>query len=73
MASLNVDALRSQLAIVAQEPALFDRTLKENICYGDNSRDVTMKEVIDAARMANIHEFISRLPAVSFTTSQDRQ
>lgn len=65
VASLNVDALRSQMAIVAQEPALFDRTIAQNIAYGDNSRVVPMEEIIDAAKQANIHSFIASLPAVS--------
>ncbi|CAG7716545.1 unnamed protein product, partial [Allacma fusca] len=60
--ALNVDALRSQMAIVSQEPALFDRSVAENIAYGDNSRYVEMTEIIEAARSANIHDFISSLP-----------
>lgn len=40
------------------------RHFRENIAYGDNSRDVTMEEVIAAARKANIHDFISSLPKV---------
>lgn len=47
------------------EPALFDRTIAENIAYGDNSRSVPMDDVIAAAKMANIHSFIAGLPAVS--------
>lgn len=58
--------LRSQLGVVSQEPVLFDRTLAENIMYGDNSRDVPMTEVIDAAKQANIHNFIANLPNVNF-------
>ncbi|KAF4531677.1 hypothetical protein B566_EDAN011836 [Ephemera danica] len=54
--------LRSQLGIVSQEPVLFDRTIAENIMYGDNDRDVSMSEVIEAAQKANIHSFISSLP-----------
>lgn len=53
------------MAIVAQEPALFDRTIAQNIAYGDNSRSVSMDEIINAAKQANIHSFISALPAVS--------
>ena len=41
---------------------LFDRSIKENIVYGDNEREVSMEEVIEAARKANVHEFISALP-----------
>ena len=65
VASLNVGALRSHMAIVSQEPALFDRTLAENIAYGDNRKEVEMDEIIAAARAANIHDFIVSLPAVS--------
>ena len=42
---------------------MFDRTILENIQYGDNSRPVSMEEVIDAARRANIHNFVASLPA----------
>jgi len=57
--------LRLQLGIVSQEPVLFDRTIAENIAYGDNSRKVPMAEIIEAATQANIHNFITSLPAVS--------
>ncbi|XP_055537427.1 multidrug resistance protein homolog 49 [Wyeomyia smithii] len=54
--------IRAQMGLVSQEPVLFDRTIAENIAYGDNSRDIPMPEIIDAAKMANIHEFIVNLP-----------
>ncbi|XP_059085287.1 ATP-dependent translocase ABCB1-like isoform X5 [Tigriopus californicus] len=60
--ALNVPQLRSRMGIVSQEPVLFDRTLAENIAYGDNSRTASMDEVVDAARQANIHSFITSLP-----------
>ncbi len=41
---------------------MFDRTIAENIMYGDNSREVTMEEVMEAARQANVHSFITSLP-----------
>lgn len=56
--------LRSHLGLVSQEPVLFDRTIAENIAYGDNTRTATSSEIIEAARMANIHTFISSLPLV---------
>ncbi|KAK0066802.1 ATP-dependent translocase ABCB1 isoform X7 [Biomphalaria pfeifferi] len=59
---INLQWLRSQIGIVSQEPVLFDRSIAENIAYGDNSRVVTMQEIIQAARGANIHDFISSLP-----------
>lgn len=54
--------LRSQIGIVSQEPILFDMSIAENIAYGDNSREVPMDEIIAAAKKANIHDFIDRLP-----------
>lgn len=62
--SITMANLRSYLGIVSQEPSLFDRTIAENIAYGDNSRHVTEEEVIQAAKKANIHNFISSLPLV---------
>lgn len=62
---LALSNLRMQLGIVSQEPILFDRTIRENIAYGDNSRKVTDQEIIAAAQKSNIHHFISALPLVS--------
>lgn len=62
--SLTLASLRSHLGIVSQEPNLFDRTIAENIAYGDNSRSVKPEEIIEAAKNANIHNFISSLPLV---------
>jgi ABC-type multidrug transport system fused ATPase/permease subunit len=52
------------MGIVSQEPILFDRTIAENIAYGDNSREVPMEDIVAAAEKANIHSFISSLPLV---------
>lgn len=59
---LNVQWLRSQLGLVSQEPVLFDYSIQENIAYGDNQRKVDMSEIIQAAKDANIHNFITSLP-----------
>ncbi|XP_071033677.1 ATP-dependent translocase ABCB1-like [Parasteatoda tepidariorum] len=59
---LQVANLRSHIGLVSQEPVLFSYSLAENIAYGDNSRTVEMQEIIEAARQANIHTFISSLP-----------
>ncbi|KAM9489216.1 ATP-dependent translocase ABCB1 isoform 1-T2 [Clarias gariepinus] len=59
---LNLAWLRSQLGLVSQEPTLFDCTITENIQYGDNSRVVSQEEVEEAAKNANIHNFILDLP-----------
>lgn len=41
---------------------LFNKTIAENIAYGDNTRDISISEIIDSAKMANIHDFIIGLP-----------
>jgi ATP-binding cassette, subfamily B, bacterial len=53
-------SLRSQIAIVQQEPILFHRTLAENIAYGRPG--ASWSAIEQAARLANAHEFILRLP-----------
>lgn len=52
--------LREQIGFVPQDPALFHRTLMENIRYG--RRDATDEEVLEASRLANCDKFIGRLP-----------
>nr|XP_033787111.1 ATP-dependent translocase ABCB1 [Geotrypetes seraphini] len=59
---INVQWLRAQIGIVSQEPILFDCSIKENIAYGDNSREVSEGEIVNAAKAANIHSFIECLP-----------
>ena len=53
-------SLRSQIAIVQQEPILFHRSLAENIAYAHPG--VAQEEIEQAAKLANAHEFIVRLP-----------
>lgn len=62
---MDLTALRMQLGIVSQEPNLFDKTIAENVAYGANYRKVSMDEIIEATKAANIHSFISSLPQVS--------
>ena len=62
--TLNVRWLRSFMGIVQQEPVLFNRSIRDNIAYGDNSRDVSQAEIEQAAVKANIHELIVSLPQV---------
>jgi ATP-binding cassette, subfamily B, bacterial len=57
---LALKSLREQISLVLQEPLLFSGTIAENIRYG--RLDATDDEVIEAARAANAHEFIMRLP-----------
>ena len=42
-----------------------DTSIAENIAYGDNNRDVPMAEIMEAAKKANAHNFITQLPKVS--------
>lgn len=60
---------RSAIGFVQQEPILFDRTIGENIAYGDNARHVNNDEIIYAAQQANIHNFIASLPLVKINTN----
>ena len=60
IAKVTQESLREKIGLVPQEPVLFHRTLFENIRYG--RRDVTDAEVMEAAKKAHCHEFISSLP-----------
>jgi ABC-type multidrug transport system fused ATPase/permease subunit len=60
---MNLHHLRSHMALVGQEPVLFNLTLRENIAYGLEGMNI--EEVMEAARQANIHDFIRALPKVS--------
>ncbi|CAN5312863.1 ABC transporter ATP-binding protein [soil metagenome] len=60
---LTLDSVRGQIAIVLQESVLFATTIRENIAYGADDVDgVTDDEIEAAARLANAHDFITRLP-----------
>jgi ATP-binding cassette, subfamily B, bacterial len=52
-------ALRDQFALVLQDPVLFSASIAENIAYARPASDA---EIVAAARAANIHDFIERLP-----------
>lgn len=62
---LNIRWLRSRIGIVSQEPVLFDMSVADNIKYGNGTK--TDEEVIEAAKAANIHNFITALPQVGTT------
>lgn len=59
---VTVTSLRRDMALVGQEPVLFDMSIRENLKFGSDRDDVTDEEVNEAARTANIHNFISELP-----------
>lgn len=56
----NLRSLRRHIALVSQEPTLFGGTIRENIIYGTNE-NVDESEIIEAAKAANAHDFISGL------------
>ncbi|MBU2252635.1 MAG: ATP-binding cassette domain-containing protein, partial [Proteobacteria bacterium] len=58
--AVTVESLRGQIAIVTQQTILFNDTVRNNIAYGDIAR--TEEEIIAAAKAANAHDFIMRLP-----------
>jgi ABC-type multidrug transport system fused ATPase/permease subunit len=49
------------MSLVQQEPVLSDLSIRENIAYGENSREVTQEGIEKAAKMANIHDLIISL------------
>lgn len=57
---LTLESLRSQIGLVSQDVYLFGGSIKNNIAYG--KPDATMDEIVDAAKKANIHDFIMELP-----------
>ncbi|KAM4025126.1 bile salt export pump-like [Anomaloglossus baeobatrachus] len=60
--NINVSFLRSKIGIVSQEPVLFDCSIADNIKYGDNSIKLTMDQVMEAAKKAQLHDFVMGLP-----------
>ncbi|KAJ5611716.1 Leptomycin B resistance protein [Penicillium herquei] len=69
ISTLNLKWLRQQISLVGQEPTLFGTTIYQNIAHGligttyqDESPDLQKQRIIDAAKMANAHDFISALP-----------
>jgi ATP-binding cassette, subfamily B, bacterial MsbA len=57
---LKIAALRAQIGIVTQQTFLFNDTIRANIAYG--SQEKRLDDIIAAARAANAHDFIERLP-----------
>ncbi|KAL6546439.1 ATP-binding cassette sub- B member 9 [Orobanche minor] len=60
---LKLSWLRQQMGLVSQEPVLFNETIRANIAYGKKGdHDITEEEIMQAARSANAHNFISGMP-----------
>lgn len=60
IAHVTLESLRNQIALIPQDPVLFHRSLRENICYGKT--EVTEAEMFYAARLAHCDEFIRNIP-----------
>jgi ATP-binding cassette subfamily B protein len=60
IARVTQESLRDAIAFVPQEPTLFHRSIMDNIRYG--RREATSEEVVEAAKQAHCHEFITTLP-----------
>jgi ATP-binding cassette subfamily B (MDR/TAP) protein 1 len=58
--TLNLKWLRGQIGLVNQEPTLFSTTITENILYGNGN--ASREEIMKAAKAANAHLFIEKLP-----------
>lgn len=54
--------LKAQIGIVSQEPVLFDCGTAENIQHDDNTRNVSMVEIVEAAKKAYLQYFVMTLP-----------
>ena len=68
--SVSQDSLRRQIAVVPQEPALFNRSILENIGYGQPH--ATEQQIIEAARRAYCDEFVQALPSGYHTLVGER-
>jgi ABC-type multidrug transport system fused ATPase/permease subunit len=81
ISTLNVSWLRAQMGYVGQMPTLFRATIRENITYGAavgfeggyvTRQEVTDEQVMAAAKLANAHDFITKLPEGYDTKLGDR-
>nr|XP_058909929.1 bile salt export pump isoform X2 [Kogia breviceps] len=71
--NVNVQFLRSKIGIVSQEPVLFACSIVDNIKYGDNTKEIPIEKVIEAAKQAQLHDFVMSLPEVEYETNVGSQ
>ena len=69
---LQLHNIRNHMALVGQEPVLFDMSIKDNILYGLPDSQGTMEQVEAAAKLANIHNFVMGLPNAYETSVGDK-
>ena len=60
ISTVKLESLRRQIALIPQDPVLFHRTLRENICYG--KPEATEEEILHASKLAHCDEFIRHFP-----------
>ncbi|XP_019778906.2 bile salt export pump isoform X3 [Tursiops truncatus] len=71
--NVNVQFLRSKIGIVSQEPVLFACSIVDNIKYGDDTKEIPTEKVIEAAKQAQLHDFVMSLPEVEYETNVGSQ
>lgn len=62
ISTLNINDYRSFLALVSQEPTLYQGTIRENVLLGGDREDITDEQIVQACKNANIYDFILSLP-----------
>lgn len=68
--SIRQKSLRNNIGIVLQEPLLFNESIRNNISYG--KKDASIEEIMEAAKVANIHERIMEMPEGYQSTAGER-
>lgn len=64
ISKLNINQYRNSLALVSQEPTLYQGTIRDNVLLGTSREDVTEEEIVNACKSGNIYDFIMSLPQV---------
>ena len=62
ISTLNVNQYRKQIALVSQEPTLYQGTIRENVLLGVDEDEMPEEEILRVCKEANIHDFIMSLP-----------
>jgi ATP-binding cassette, subfamily B (MDR/TAP), member 1 len=62
ISTFNISSYRAHIALVSQEPTLYQGSIRENVMLGTTNVNVTQEEIEAACRNANIHDFIASLP-----------